>query len=235
MWDDEEAAMQKNRIINMNMCRQRGVSEPVLAEWQSGVRLDGHEDAAHFDLDDYQSVKFGMERAAEEIDRLTSAGKIFWFEEDCVPDDLDVCPSSLIVRNARMRLVHDWTRAGLNQHLALPDTSFDTVDSLINALRPNCVIAGMDIMDCFLHWPVHRDSRHRLGVRHPWTGRLGVYLFVPPGLAPAPGINERNLAEATRVASLDVPIIIRSFVDDLRLVNSVALSPDEDETTQLTA
>ena len=77
MWDEEEAAMQTNRTLDINMCRRRGVSELIFAEWESGVRLDGHEDAANFDLEDYQSVKFGMERAAEEIDRLTSAGKIF--------------------------------------------------------------------------------------------------------------------------------------------------------------
>ena len=111
MWEEEEAAMQKNRTLNIDMCRRRGVSESCLSEWQSGVRLDGHEDAAHFDLDDYQSVKYWMERAAEEIDRLTSAGKIFWLQEDNVPNDLDVCPSSLIVRSAHAagtRLDSSW-------------------------------------------------------------------------------------------------------------------------------
>ena len=80
MWDAEETAMQLNRTLNIDMCRRRGVGESYLREWQFGVLLDGHEEAGRFDLEDYQSVVFGMERAAEEIDRLTEAGKIFWFQ-----------------------------------------------------------------------------------------------------------------------------------------------------------
>ena len=72
--DAEELAMQRNRTLNLDVCRRRGVGESFLQEWQCGVTLAGHEEAGHFELDDYQSVVFGMERAAEEIDRLTEAG-----------------------------------------------------------------------------------------------------------------------------------------------------------------
>ena len=221
--------MQSQRTLNLHICRQRGVSEHFLQLWRDGIHLEGHERAEAFFLEDYNSVKYGADRAAEEVDRLTEEGKIFWFAPDEVPDDLDVCPTTLIVRNSRMRVVHDWTRAGLNEHLAIPDITFDTVDSWVNVLRPGCFMAGLDIKDCFLHWPIHRDSRHRLGIRHPWTHALGVYLFLPPGLAPAPGINEQHVQEVVRVASLHVPIIIRRFVDDLRLLNDSNLSPDDDE------
>ena len=221
--------MQFHRALNLPICRLRGVSEHFLPLWRDGIRLEGHHDAAAFFLDDYSSVYYGADRAAEEVDRLTDEGKIYWFPPGEVPADLGVCPTTLIVRNSRMRVVHDWTRAGLNDHLAIPDVSFDTVDSWINALRPGCFVAGLDIKDCFLHWPIHRESRHRLGIRHPWTHELGVYLFLPPGLAPAPGINEQRVQEVVRVASQDLPIVIRRFVDDLRLLNALALDPVEDE------
>ena len=221
--------MQSQRTLNLPLCRLRGVSEHFLQLWRDGIRLEGHQDAHAFSLEDYSSVRYGADRAGEEVDRLTDEGNIYWFPPGEVPEDLDVCPTTLIVRNSRMRVVHDWTRAGLNEHLAVPEVNFDTVDSWINALRPGCFMAGLDMKDCFFNWPIHRDSRHRLGIRHPWTNELGVYLFLPPGLAPAPGINEQHVQEVVRVASMHLPIIIRRFVDDLRLLNDSVLGPEDDE------
>ena len=94
-------------------------------------------------------------------------------------------------------------------------------------------MAGLDFQDCFLHWMVHASSRRRLGVRHPLSNRLGVFLFLPFGLAPAPGINDKNIAEVIRVCKLAVgQINIVAFVDDLRLINEPDQSrtPEEDQT-----
>ena len=220
--------MQFRRTLNLPECRRRGVHPSFLRVWAEGIRLEGHEGAGSFFMQDYNSVICGEDRAAEEVDRLTQEGKIFWFEPNDVPDDLDVCPSTLIVRNARMRLVHDWSRAGLNDFLVLPPVEFDTVDSWVNVLHPGVFMAGLDIRDCFLHWPVRRDSRHRLGIRHPATKRFGVYLFLPPGIAPAPAINEQNIKEVVRVAAAPIGIIVRRFVDDLRFRNTNKLEPEQD-------
>ena len=102
-------------------------------------------------MQDYPSVQLHFDRAAEEVERLAAAGKIYWYPADDVPDDVDVGPSTLIIKNSRMRLVHDWTRAGLNECLELPAMASDTLDLLINNLRPLCHVAGLDIRDCFLH------------------------------------------------------------------------------------
>ena len=90
------------------------------------MRLDGHELAPSFNVPDYPSIQYGYDRASEEIDRLTTEGKIWWFDEHNVPHDVDICPSTLMVKNARMRLVHDWSRVGLNECLVLPETAFAT-------------------------------------------------------------------------------------------------------------
>ena len=166
--------------------------------------------------------------AALEIDRLAEEGRVFWYEDE-VPHDLDICPSTLIVKMERSRLVHDWTRAGLNEFLVNPPTEYDTIDTLVSALRPNGFIAGLDIKDCFLHWPVDADSRRRLGVRHPLSNKRGVYLFLPPGLASAPGWNEQDVGEIVRVATLDMPILVARFVDDLRIVNNTSIGIEQDE------
>ena len=124
-----------------------------------------------------------------------------------------------------MRMVHDWTRAGLNEFLTIPDMASDTLDMLVNQLRPGCFVAGLDIRDCFLHWPLHASCRHRLGVWHPWTGRLGVYLFLPPGLGPAPGVNDKHVAEMVRIAAQPMPMHVVRYVDDLRFLNAECLPP----------
>ena len=111
----------------------------------------------------------------------------------------------------------------LNECLVVPEMTSDTLDILINQLRPNCHVAGLDIRDCFLHWPIHRSCRHRLGVRHPWTGRLGVYMFLPPGLGPAPAINESRVSEIVMVAVKHMPLLVCRYVDDLRILNTAAL------------
>ena len=93
-------------------------------------------------------------------------------------------------------------------------------------------MAGLDFQDCFFHWKVHKDSRNWLGLRHPLTNRLGVFFFVPFGLGPAPGINDRNVAEVIRVSKLQTPDLeVAAFVDDLRLFNAgpTQLSEKEDK------
>ena len=166
--------------LNITLCRSLGVPEHLLQLWQHGTVLEGHVDAPPFDLRDYPSVREQPEIAALEYDRLSAAGRILWYDGDG-PDDLDICPSTLVCKTERVRLAHDWTKAGLNEFLTLPPTSYDTMDTLVASLRPNCCIAGLDIKDCFLHWAIRPSSRRRLGVRHPMSGRKGVYLFMPPG------------------------------------------------------
>ena len=56
-----------------------------------------------------------------------------------------------------------------------------------------------------------------------------MYLFLPPGLASAPGWNEQYVGEIVRVASLDMPISVARFVDDLRIVNNASIPIEQDE------
>ena len=60
-------------------------------------------------------------------------------------------------------------------------------------------------------------------------GARRVYLFLPPGLGPAPAINDEHVAEIVRVAAGDMPLHIARYVDDLRMLNSVNLAPEEDK------
>ena len=221
--------MRRNNTINITRCRLLGVDENTIEILQHGVQLHGHVDAEHYDMADYPSVKLQPQIAADELDRLTAAGKIFWYQPGDHPEDLDIAPMTLILKADRARLVHDWTRAGVNAHLHTPKTEFQTMDDLLSTIRPDCFLAGLDIRDCFYHWAVHGDSRRRLGVRHPITNQVGVYLFLPPGLAAAPAINENLVKKLVLAAATGLNLRITRFVDDLRLVNGTKLGSLEDE------
>ena len=210
------------------MCRTFGIDDELIEVWRHGVVLEGHELADTFNVPDYPSVLSQPDVAAAELDRLTQEGKIHWFEPQRVPSDLNIAPTTLILKGDRSRLVHDWTKAGLNQHLTTPSSLSDNMDDLIKLLWKHCHIAGLDIKDCFLHWAVHSSCRRRLGVRHPLSGRVGVYLFLPLGLRCAPGINERFVAAVVKAAARPLRIHVCRYVDDLRIVNTERLPPIQD-------
>ena len=90
-------------------------------------------------------------------------------------------------------------------------------------------MAGLDIRDFFYHWPIHSDSRRRLGVRHPITDQKGVYLFLPRGLSSAPGHNETFVEKAVTAASKMLQLNVARFVDDLRITNKGEVAAHNDE------
>ena len=71
-------------------------------------------------------------------------------------------------------------------------------------------------------------------MRHPATQQLGVFLYLPFGLGPAPGINDRNVAEIIRVVNQSVAgVSVVAFVDDLRLTNHFDLARTAEEDKEL--
>ena len=81
-------------------------------------------------------------------------------------------------------------------------------------------MGGVDFQDCFLRWLVAAAHRRFLGVRHPLSGVLGVYLFLPFGLGPSPGWNDGCVKAALSVARARfLSMHIVDFVGDIRLVD----------------
>ena len=105
--DAEEAATQRNRTLRLERCQRAGVRSEFIEQWTHGIILEGHEEAPRYNMPDYPSVVHHFDRAAEELERLSEAGKIYWYPRGEEPEDLDVGPSTLIIKNSRMRMVHD--------------------------------------------------------------------------------------------------------------------------------
>ena len=79
-------------------------------------------------------------------------------------------------------------------------------------------MAGLDFADCSNHWVISPGSRRLLGIRHPETSQAGEYLFLPFGLGPAPGENDRSVKELLRVVlDAEPEVQMVDYVDDIRL------------------
>ena len=70
----------------------------------------------------------------------------------------------------------------LNEALVYPSGKFGDMDKFPQLLSPGAFMDGVDFQDCFLRWIVAPEFRRFLGARHPVSGLLGVYLFLPCGL-----------------------------------------------------
>ena len=61
----------------------------------------------------------------------------------------------------------------------------------LQLLSPGACVGGVDPQDCFLRYLVAPSRRRYLGVRRPTSGILGVPVFLPFGLRPFPGWNDK--------------------------------------------
>ena len=83
----------------------------MMAQWFNGVELPLIEPPPVVVLQDYPSVVEDRQTAAVELDRLADLGKIHWYNDGSHPPDLRVCPSHLIVKKDKNRMVRDWSCA----------------------------------------------------------------------------------------------------------------------------
>ena len=132
-------------------------------------------------------------------------------------------PPHLIAKGDEARVARDWSCAAfpLNSMLSNPPVQYETMGDLLRILCPGAYMGGVDPQDCFLHWMVAPSRRRYLGVRHPLTGVLGVYLFLLSGLGPFPGWNDCCVKAVLGVARPRYPEMhMVDFAEDIRLADA---------------
>ena len=171
-------------------------------------------------------------RAIMEADRHLSAGSLEYipFEEvRGVAESTIVHPWVVARQGEKWRLCHDYS-VGLNQYVASSPFILPTPWSVRPVLRPRSRFAKYDIRDGFFHVPVHGESRRRLVVRHPGTGRLMWAPRLPFGFGRSPelfcGLMEA-IADKLRARCAGRGIHFFVFVDDWLVVGD-----DEDLTLE---
>eukprot|EP00966_Prymnesium_polylepis_P053455 1236110-Prymnesium_polylepis.1 len=71
----------------------------------------------------------------------------------------------------KWRLCHDYS-VGTNKVVPTAPFVLPSVWDVVGAVKPGSRFAKYDIRDGFWHMPIGEDSKKRLVVRHPGTGRL---------------------------------------------------------------
>jgi hypothetical protein len=127
-----------------------------------------------------------------------------------------VHPWTMAQQGAKWRACHDYS-VGTNRRAASAPFALPTVWDVRPLLKPSSRFAKYDLRDGFYLVPVHPDSRHRLVMRHPGTGRLMWCSRLPFGYLDSPrlfcSVTESLAAEfRRRVAGMGIYCIV--FVDD---------------------
>ena len=164
------------------------------------------------------SVNEDRDVAAAELDRLALLGKIHWRDCGSYPPELRVCPPHLIVKEDKVRVVHDWSNYQYPLNSVLANGA---MGEFLELLSPGAFIGGIDLQDCFLRCLASPSRRRFLGVRHPVSSTLRVYLFIPLGLVPPPGWNDFFVRAVLNSAQLKFSSLrALDIVGDLRLLDA---------------
>ena len=120
----------------------------------------------------------------------------------------------------KWRLCHDYS-VGTNKRVATAPFALPSVWDVLPDIKEGSYFAKYDIRDGFWHVPIADDSKKRLVVRHPGTGRLIWATRLPFGYVESPrlfcGITEAIMARLRkRVAGLGISYYV--FVDDVLCV-----------------
>ena len=166
-----------------------GLPASVIAAMREGLRIEPVDEPPPADHPFYPwETDEHLRQAISEADRHLLLGSM-----EYVPDDLveEVAASSIVhpwvvvKQGGKWRLCHDYS-CGTNKHVPTAPFGLPAPWDVRHVLKPSSFMAKYDIRDGFFHVPVHPDSRKRLVVRHPGTGRLMWARSLPFGYVGSP-------------------------------------------------
>ena len=174
----EDRAATTGQTLSAKFREKVRVDPRALGGWFDSFQLSRIGEPLVAGLPDYSSAVDDRERAAAWLGRLAPLGKIHWVAEGSYPPDLRVRPSHLIAKGDKVRVVRDWshTASALNSASANPPVQHGAMDAFLGLRPPGAYMGGIDWQDCSLGWLASPSCRRSLGVRHPVSGDLGVYL-----------------------------------------------------------
>jgi hypothetical protein len=166
----------------------------------------------------------GLLKSIAEADRALLSGAMEYVPERRVAEVLatsTIHPWTIVDQGGgKWRLCHDYS-VGTNKQVPTAPFSLPTVWDVGPAVRPGSHFAKYDIRDGFWHMPIGDDSRKRLVVRHPGTGRLIWASRLPFGYLEAPRLfcaMTEALMQRLRVRAAGRGIHFFVFVDDVLCV-----------------
>ena len=217
----EDTATINGLTLNIEESIKHGIPQETINEWFGGIEIKFTNNIRPetFDVDNYNSVKNNAERAGQELDRIVESKKAYYLPFDTIPHDLSIAPGSLVVRPDRLRYVTDWSNSDVNLNQSCSEESVDykSLNDMIEHFRQNGYWFGLDLKDCFSHWPLSPSCRRLFGFKNHASGEIGCFLFLPQGLSPSPGHNDRQIKQCIMAARRFAPkVLLFDFVDDIR-------------------
>ena len=166
----------------------------------------------------------GLMRSIAEADRALLAGAMEYVPAHRLEEVLGcstIHPWTIVDQGGgKWRLCHDYS-VGINKQVPTASFVLPTVWDAARVIKPSSFFAKYDIRDGFWHMPIGDDSRKRLVVRHPGTGRLMWASRLPFGYLEAPrlfcGLTEAVI-ERLRQKAAGRGIHFLVFVDDVLVV-----------------
>ena len=165
----------------------------------------------------------GLLKSIQEADRALVAGAMEYVPEDRIEEIYSrstVHPWTIVDQGGgKWRLCHDYS-VGTNRVAATAPFHLPSVWDVVPSIAKGSFFAKYDIRDGFWHCPIDPDSRHRLVVRHPGTGRLMWASRLPFGYLDSPrlfcGLTEALVQRVRdRAAAEGLEAQLFCFVDDV--------------------
>ena len=133
----------------------------------------------------------GLLKSIAEADRAILAGAMEYVPAHRVPEVLEsstIHPWTIVDQGGgKWRLCHDYS-VGTNRIVPSASFALPSVWDARRCVTPTSCFAKYDIRDGFWHVPIAEDSKKRLVVRHPGTGRLIWATRLPFGYIDSPRI-----------------------------------------------
>ena len=133
----------------------------------------------------------GLLKSIAEADRAILAGAMEYVPASRVGEVLEsstIHPWTIVDQGGgKWRLCHDYS-VGTNRVVPSAAFSLPSVWDVKKCVKPSSCFAKYDIRDGFWHVPIAEDSKRRLVVRHPGTGRLIWATRLPFGYIDSPRI-----------------------------------------------
>ena len=166
----------------------------------------------------------GLWKSIAEADRAIAAGAMEYVPAHRLSEVLEcstIHPWTIVDQGGgKWRLCHDYS-VGTNKHVPTASFVLPSVWDVAPVVTEGSYFAKYDIRDGFWHVPVGEDSKKRLVVRHPGTGRLIWASRLPFGYVESPrlfcGLTEAVISRLRRQAA-GRGIHFYVFVDDALVV-----------------
>ena len=173
---------------NGDLWKGKGLPADVEAIMSEGVRIDMDADSSCFEQPQYPFPDDqSMMESLLEADRALLVGHMEYVPEDQVAQVVrdHIVHPWLMVWQGKWRLCQDYSE-GTNRAARSGPFGLPTAWDALKALKPGAYMAKYDLRDFFWSIPVHKDSRCRLVMRHPGTGRLMWCKALPFGYLDSP-------------------------------------------------